>query len=229
MDALVPIGQFDYGVLPQGIAEEAKVVAARIRERNRASIIETGHDLAAMKERLGHGHFTAWIEAEFGMSDRTARNYLNAAKHFSKTEIVSVLPPSLIYKLAAKSTPDHVRKEIVTQIEAGDITAPHTIAARLDAAKAEAARGSPRHKHRARHHSAALRRHRQHQEKVQQEANERRSAEVRAASLVVSSIGDGLSELIVLVRQAGGSLGISALEEAAYGKRTIHIPAMLRA
>src|SRR5690348_13421400 len=29
---------------------------------------ETGRDLITIKERLGHGHFLAWIDAEFGMT-----------------------------------------------------------------------------------------------------------------------------------------------------------------
>ncbi len=229
MNALTPVGQFDYGALPQEIAEEARVVAVRIRERGWTAIIETGHDLSGIKKKLGHGNFLPWIYAEFGMSERTSRNYMSAAKHFSKSATVADLPPNLVYKLAANSTPDHVREEIVEQIEAGDITTPHTIAARLDAAMAEAARGSPRHKRRTRRNSAALRRHQREQQETQQETTERRAAEVQAANLVVSAVGDDLSALIALMHKAGGAISVSAIEEAAYGKRTIHIPAMLRA
>jgi Protein of unknown function (DUF3102) len=44
------------------------------------AVIETGRDLVAIKEKMPHGDFQLWIDAEFQMSPRTAENYMNAAK-----------------------------------------------------------------------------------------------------------------------------------------------------
>src|SRR3954468_22175338 len=89
-----PVG-FDYSTIPADVAKEARAVAARINERNRAAqaaILETGRDLLAIKERLEHGRFLAWIDAEFGMTPRTAQNYMQAASEFgAKSEIISYL------------------------------------------------------------------------------------------------------------------------------------------
>src|SRR4051812_33699293 len=84
-----------------------------------------GLDLIATKKRLGHGHFLAWIDAEFGMTDRTARNFMRAAERFgAKSEIVSDLPATTIYMLAAPSTPETVREDVVRRIEAGERLVP---------------------------------------------------------------------------------------------------------
>src|SRR3712207_6004399 len=89
---------FDYSTVPADVAKEARAVAARINERNRAAqaaILETGRDLLAIKERIEHERFLAWIDAEFGMTSRTAQRYMSAAAVLGdKSEIVSFLPPT---------------------------------------------------------------------------------------------------------------------------------------
>src|SRR3954447_14910586 len=103
MNAIERIGTtavvaFDYDTLAPEIAAEARAAPGRINERIRAyqgAIIEAGRDLLAIKERLEHGSFLAWIEAEFGMTGRTAQNYMMAASVFGdKCETVSYLPPT---------------------------------------------------------------------------------------------------------------------------------------
>lgn len=77
--------------------------------RTADDIVEIGRDLIAVKEAIGHGNFLPWIEAEFGMTDRTARNFMSVAETFgSKSEIVSDFTPTILYALAAPSTPDDV-------------------------------------------------------------------------------------------------------------------------
>src|SRR4051812_7282178 len=73
---------FDYGRLEPSIASMLRKQAAFIRNRiaNTSSIIvETGAALLAAKERLDHGQFTAWVEAEINIGIRTAQNYMRAA------------------------------------------------------------------------------------------------------------------------------------------------------
>jgi hypothetical protein len=117
-------GRFDYSLVDVEIAKDARAVAEKIRADQRrltAAVIETGLELRKIRDRLGHGLFGQWLEAEFGWTARTAQNYMAAAAAFgSKCETVSYLPPACIYKLAAPSTPIETRNEIVRRIEAGE-------------------------------------------------------------------------------------------------------------
>lgn len=93
---------FDYAELANDVAEEARATAERIRTRLEASYIDTGRDLLAIKERLGHGHFGKWLAAEFNMNVRTAERYMGAARLAeTKPDIVSNLPPTVVYAIAA--------------------------------------------------------------------------------------------------------------------------------
>ena len=74
------------------------------------AMIETGRELACMKERLGHGRFLKWIDAEFAMTPRTAQKYIGAAALHDKYENFSYLPVSALYDLASPTTPSHVRE-----------------------------------------------------------------------------------------------------------------------
>jgi hypothetical protein len=88
-----------YSGMPPDVASAAQAAAERIRRRMgnaAADIIEVGRDLIATKKAVGHGNFLPWIEAEFGMSDRTARRFMDSAETFgSKSEQFRIcLPPS---------------------------------------------------------------------------------------------------------------------------------------
>ena len=63
--------------------------------------IRIGELLTQQKEKLGHGYFTRWINANLPFTDRTARNYMRLyeGRDRLKTETVSVLTEG--YKLLA--------------------------------------------------------------------------------------------------------------------------------
>ena len=114
---------FDYQVLDTETQDfvqgRAKDIHVRLK-RTAEDIIAIGQALIEVKTRLGHGQFGAWIQTELGMTDRTARNFMNVASRFGdKTETVSDLPATVLYLLAAPSTPD----EIVDQVVSGEIPA----------------------------------------------------------------------------------------------------------
>lgn len=112
---------FDYSVLEAPAAEEARVAADRIRDRVKSSIIDIGRELMKVKACLDHGQFGQWLKAEFGWTDRTARNYMSAADLAnSKSETVSVLPANALYRLASPGTPEDVQNEIVARLEKGE-------------------------------------------------------------------------------------------------------------
>src|SRR5215207_10608491 len=92
---------FDYSTLEPSLADEARELAQQVLlhiHRLTSEIIEIGQRLTSMKERLGHGRFGAWVEAEAKLPSRTVQNYMRAAAVFGgKCEIISYLPPSTVY------------------------------------------------------------------------------------------------------------------------------------
>lgn len=132
---------FDYQEMDAATADEAQAIVYRFRSRQRTYIMDTGRDLIAMKERLEHGLFTKWVEGALGMTARSAQNYMQAASVLGdKSETVSLLPPTTLYKLAAPSTPAPLRDEIVRRLEAGEALTSKAIEGQLWTARAEAKR-----------------------------------------------------------------------------------------
>lgn len=107
---------FSYAVLSREDEVAAKEDAAIIKAHMKSaaeSIIAVGLALKRQKDRLPHGMFLPWIEAEFGMTRRTATNFVTVAERYSdKWETVSHLPVSALYELAAPSTPQSVREQV---------------------------------------------------------------------------------------------------------------------
>jgi Protein of unknown function (DUF3102) len=127
--------------LDPGLTSDLRQQAARIRSRiakTTEAIVETGRDLLAAKDQLEHGEFSAWVEEEVGIRIRSAQLYMSAARFMAgKNETVSLLPPSTIYKLAAKSTPPELAAEIIARVTSGEVVPEHEIAARLCDARQE--------------------------------------------------------------------------------------------
>ena len=129
-----------YEALPADDARELRAVAARMRERMQADLIENGRDLIRVKERLARtaGAFGAWLQGEFGMSERTAQNYMSAAREFGDhAAVVAVLPPGTVYALAAPSTPETIRQDVIRQVKEGKRPEPAAIRETITAAKRE--------------------------------------------------------------------------------------------
>ena len=123
MNAVVEIG-FDYSALETSDRDQVREAAVRIRlrmARTASDIVEIGRDLILVKEYVGHGGFIRWIEAEFGMAERTARNFISVAERFgAKSATVADLSPTVLYALAAPSTPDAVVEEVMDRAAAGE-------------------------------------------------------------------------------------------------------------
>lgn len=123
-NAITTSASFDYSAVDTTAADRLRSIAANIKNRqNRMleSVLDTGAELIEVKTKLGHGTFLVWIGAEFGWSERTARNYMRTAEVFgSKSAIVSDLPISTIYKLAAPSTPADVRDKVIADLTTGE-------------------------------------------------------------------------------------------------------------
>ena len=117
---------FDYTPLGADVAQQVQTVAARIRQlvkRTLEDLIAVGTDLLAVKAALPHGSFGPWLRAEFGWTERTARNFMTVALRFGpKTEMVSDLriDPTAAYLLATPSAPEEASEVAVTRAEAGE-------------------------------------------------------------------------------------------------------------
>lgn len=94
-------------------------IKLRLR-RTAEDIIAIGQDLISIKKSLPHGEFLPWIEREFEMKERTARNFISVAERFPKSAIIADFKPSVLYELAAPSTPPEVVQQVTAKVEQGE-------------------------------------------------------------------------------------------------------------
>ena len=123
--------QVDEGTLSLVQAEEAALApvlaeqAEAIRVLGRRVVedaIEIGRRLAECKEMLGHGDWLPWLEREFQWSERTARNFMQMHELSMKSANIAELdlPLTGFYLLAAPSTSEAVRNDVLARAEAGE-------------------------------------------------------------------------------------------------------------
>jgi hypothetical protein len=131
--------EFDYASLPPDVADAARTAAHIIRNQLRTNIIEVGKHLLAIKARMDHGTFGAWVTAEFGITSRSSQRYMCAAElAAAKPDIVSLFPAASLHVLAARSAPEDVVNEILAAAEAGTVLSTQQIKAKMtDAIDAE--------------------------------------------------------------------------------------------
>ena len=113
---------FDYAALPVEDAELCQIVEVRIKTRTGMTIFENGRDLITVKERLGHGKFTEWLESWFPKSEWTARKWMRIAEEYKgKTGVTTVLGSEALGLLCSSTMPESVREEIERRaVEGGD-------------------------------------------------------------------------------------------------------------
>lgn len=200
------IGGFDYAAIDPALAAEIRASVEIIREGTRrftSSIAAIGRELTAVKEKIPHGEWLPWLDAEFQMTDRTARNYMNAGKFLEgKSATVSVLPPGSLYALSAPSAPPEVVAEVVAEVERGVIPKVEEIRERIagvfkaqQAAAAAAARSAEQiKKDRENEKRRRAREEEQNRKYKEQQAEDERSRDKRAEELATwlfSKLGAG--------------------------------------
>jgi hypothetical protein len=103
-------------VLPtasDALAEHAAAIR-QLGKRVVTDVIEIGERLTACRELCGYGHWLPWLDREFRWSEQTALNFMRVAElHKSKTVLDLDLPVRALYLLAAPSTPETARDEII--------------------------------------------------------------------------------------------------------------------
>jgi hypothetical protein len=118
---------FDYGELchedwkfVHDVTDEIK----RLGKLTTENILEIGRLLTEVKARLTHGQFCRWLAAEFHSSERQAQRLMSAHLVFGKTDtmsdLASFLEPTVVYQLAAPSTPEPARQEVLAKVEQGE-------------------------------------------------------------------------------------------------------------
>lgn len=114
---------FDYTSLDLEVSQYVQQRTGEIRslmKRTAQDIIEIGQRLISVKEKLGHGCFLDWIEAEFEWSYPTAARFIQVANYFSKNYQIDKFAPSALYLLAAPSTPETARSEAIALAATGE-------------------------------------------------------------------------------------------------------------
>lgn len=123
---------FDYDALEMENRSVIKSHTDAIKERIRRSaqdIVDIGELLIDVKDRLPYGQFGLWLQIEFGWDERTARRFMSVAAMFKTDKLSELSKPSLdkasidqsaLYLLAAKSTPQEVRREVLERAYQGE-------------------------------------------------------------------------------------------------------------
>lgn len=115
---------FDYAVLPVDIALKAQLAANSIKlrlKRTVEDIIEIGRELTAVKAELPHGQFEIWIKDEFQMNREMANNFMQVATRFGgQMSDYLTFKPTILYALAAPSTPEAVIQQALEKAESGE-------------------------------------------------------------------------------------------------------------
>lgn len=109
---------YAYDHLAPDDAVFVREAAERIRARGRhiiAEIAAIGQELRAVKRRLQHGRFGAWLAVEFSMSQDTAERYMQVADLVAQNPRAAEFGGSLmvLYKLASPGTPEPVRTGVL--------------------------------------------------------------------------------------------------------------------
>jgi Protein of unknown function (DUF3102) len=98
--------------------------------------IDIGCRLSECKRLAGHGRWLPWLEREFGWTDDTALNFMRAHELAKSRNFRDLsLPVSALYLLAAPSTPDAARDEIIERAKAGEAMPVKKVKRVIEAAK----------------------------------------------------------------------------------------------
>lgn len=131
----------------KAVAAKTEKMRALIR-RAATDVREIGRQLIQVKEILGHGRWGEYLFRSFGWEEQTARNCMNVAVRFAnvKSPKFGDFAPSVLYLLAAPSTPQAAVEEALEQAEEGEpptvkeakeIVAKHQEAASFEEAAAD--------------------------------------------------------------------------------------------
>ena len=118
--AMMPL-HFDYETLPAEHREAVRRSALAIKpqlKRTAEAIFIIGRELDFVKGKIAYGAFTDWLDTEFGLSATMAQRFMRVATRLgSQQQAFLTLSPTVLYELAAPSTPDAAIDEVQEQIQ----------------------------------------------------------------------------------------------------------------
>lgn len=126
---------FDYAALNTDARHVVQRCTTEIHERTRRArqdMIAVGQRLIEVKAQLGHGQFGNWLKAEFAWSDQTALNLMNVARMGDHIPNHLEIAPTVLYALAAPSTPTEVRTAIIDRAAQGEVITVATVKALIN-------------------------------------------------------------------------------------------------
>lgn len=102
----------------RSVAAKTEKMRALIR-RAATDVREIGRQLIQVKAILGHGRWGEYLFRSFGWEEQTARNCMNVAVRFAnvKSPKFGDFAPSVLYLLAAPSTPQGAVDEVLEAAE----------------------------------------------------------------------------------------------------------------
>jgi cell division protein FtsB len=119
LNSISPNAQQDHHVAA-ALGEHA-IAIRELCKRSIDNVIEVGRRLAEAKTIAGHGNWSAWLDHEFKWTDDTARNFMRVFELSKSRNFRDLsLPVSALYMIAAPSTPDEVRDEVLERAQAGE-------------------------------------------------------------------------------------------------------------
>src|SRR5215831_1107977 len=96
----------------------------RLGKQTVENVIEIGRHLSEAKAEIKElgGSWGDWLKAEFGWSDQQARRFMHIFERKSELNklLNADLPISALYLLAAPSTPETARTEIIERAQGGE-------------------------------------------------------------------------------------------------------------
>jgi len=119
-----PVAQagFDYRDLAPGVVDEVRAEVEAIRpilKRQAKDMLELGGRLTRLRDLVGWGPFGKLVKAEFNMSDRLARYYMQAFSVFGgNSAMIAELPSTVVIEIA--SAPKSVQGEALRRVQAGE-------------------------------------------------------------------------------------------------------------
>jgi DUF3102 family protein len=117
------------------LAEHAAAIR-QLGKRVVADVVEIGRRLSECKRICGHGNWLPWLNREFGWEETTAQRFMRVhALAQSKSGNLPDLPVSAIYLLAAPSTPEPARAEIIKRAKDGEPVSVADVKQTIDIAK----------------------------------------------------------------------------------------------
>jgi hypothetical protein len=102
------------------LAEHAEAIRV-LGRRVKGDVIEIGRRLTICRKLCGHGGWLPWLKREFGWSADTALRFMQVADFAENRNLRDLeIPVSGLYLLAAPSTPEAARDEVIERSEGGE-------------------------------------------------------------------------------------------------------------